>query len=149
MKSRSRVNSMKEKILIVDDESDVATYLATALRANGYSPAVADNVDSGIGMAYKLQPDLICLDIMMPRKSGLTMYTRLKKDPALRDIPVLIISGVGQEGRFDFQSFIEDESIPAPSHYMEKPINIDDYLKVVRRLIGAGRNSKRRASRDA
>ena len=140
---------MKEKILIVDDESDVATYLATVLRTNGYSPAVADSVDTGLEMAHRLRPDLICLDLMMPRKSGLTMYTRLKKDPVLKDTPILIISGAGQEEGFDFRSYIRDESIPVPGHYMEKPIDIDDYLKVVRRLVSTGRSSERRTSRNA
>lgn len=140
---------MSEKILIVEDEQDVATYLATVLRSNGYSPTVADNVDSGIRIAHKMRPDLICLDIMMPRKSGLTMYTHLMKDPALKNIPVLIISGVGHEGGFDFRAYVQDESIPTPSHFMEKPINIDDYLKTVRRLTASRPSTKRRTSEDA
>jgi CheY-like chemotaxis protein len=149
MKSKIRTGDMREKILIVEDEPDVATYLATVLQTHGYSPTVADNADSGLRIARETQPDLICLDIMMPRKTGLTMYTQLMKDSTLKDTPVLIISGVEHEGGFDFRAYVQDESIPPPSHHMEKPINIHDYLRIVRRLIASNRTSRRRASHGA
>ena len=126
---------MSKKVLIVDDEPDITTYLSMVLKANGYLSAVALDAGAGLETARDVRPDLICLDIMMPRESGISMYTQLKEDPALKNIPVMIISGVAPEGKFDFRSYVPDKSIPPPEHFMEKPINIDEYLKVIERLI--------------
>jgi response regulator RpfG family c-di-GMP phosphodiesterase len=109
---------MSATVLIVDDEPDVARYLTMALRANGYTAVTADSVEHGLEEVHKARPDLICLDIMMPRQSGITMYTQLKNDKTLRSIPVIFISGVGHEDPWDFRSFVPDESIPPPELFL-------------------------------
>lgn len=128
---------MSRKVLIVDDEPDVARYLAMVLRANGFSPVVADSVESGLKIVDELQPDLVCLDIMMPKESGISMYRRLRQGQKTRRIPVIIISGAEQEEKFDFRSYLPEESIPEPDCYMEKPIDVEKYLGAVERLIGS------------
>jgi len=129
---------MPRTVLVVDDEADVATYLATILTANGYDPMMANDVETGLDMVKNHRPSLICLDIMMPRKSGAAMYVDLKGDPETRDIPVIIISGVGQGGRFDFRNWVPDESVNPPDAFMEKPVEIDAFLKTVGVLTGEG-----------
>jgi len=133
---------MAKKILIVDDEPDITTYLAAILETQGYSPVMATDVDTGWNLVRKLKIELICLDIMMPRESGISMYVRLRQDSVLKDIPVVIVSGVGEKGNFDFRSYVPDTSIPAPDHFFEKPVNVEEYLRVVGRLVSGKGKTK-------
>ena len=134
---------MAKKILIVDDESDITTYLTMVLKANGFVPTVARDAQVALGMTHEIQPDLISLDIMMPKESGIAMYKRLKNDPKTEGIPVIIVSGVGQEGEFDFRSYVPDESIPEPECFMEKPIDVDEYIRTIRQLTSSDRPPRR------
>ena len=126
---------MGKNILIVDDEPDITAYLSAVLQAHGYSPLVAADAEAGLKVASEVQPDLICLDIMMPRESGISMYKRLKRDPDLKSIPVMIISGVALEGKFDFRLYVPDQSVPPPDRFMEKPIDVGKYIEVIEQLI--------------
>ena len=137
---------MGYKVLIVDDEPDVAAYLAAALRANGHTPAVAHSAESGLEQLHRSRPDLICLDIMMPRESGMSMYVRLKKSDAFKKIPVVIVSGVGQDGRLDFRKYVDDESVPPPERYLDKPIKVDEFIATVEQL-AAGEATERKAGK--
>ncbi len=134
---------MSKDILIVEDEPDVATYLAAILKTNGYHPVVVSDAKHGFQSAKKICPVLICLDIMMPQESGISMYSKLKQEPATREIPVLVISGVIQTDDFDFRSYIPDESIPLPDCFMEKPINVAKFLKTIDTLTSSPRKKKR------
>ncbi len=126
---------MSKKILIVDDEADITIYLETVLKVNGFTPVVANDVHAAQKIIDKSPPDLISLDIMMPKESGLTLYQNLKNNPKTKKIPVIIVSGLGQEGKFDFYSFINDESMAEPEGFMEKPIDVDAYIKNINMLI--------------
>lgn len=136
---------MTGRVLIVDDEHDVTTYLATALRAHGFDALVANSVEDGLRRVAATPPDLVILDIMMPRESGLSMYVRVKGDRTTRHIPFVILSGVAQKGQFDFRSYIADESIPPPEHYLEKPVSVDELIDVLTHMnINAGRPGPKR-----
>lgn len=132
---------MSKKVLIVDDEPDIAAYLAAILNTNGFTATVADSVQSGLEAVDRITPDLICLDIMMPKESGISMYRRLRETDATRHIPVVIISGAEQQGKFNFRSYLPEESIPEPDCYLEKPIDVKNFVEIVERLIGSGLSS--------
>jgi len=129
----------KGKILIVDDEPDVVTYLKAVLENHGFTTCSAESVEQGLKLLEDMTPDLVCLDIMMPRQLGLTLYAQMKKDERLKDIPVLILSGVVQEAEFDFRNFIPDKSVPRPQDYIEKPIEREKFLEIVERIISQSR----------
>ncbi len=135
---------MSTRVLIVDDEPDVATYLATILRANGYDPSVVHDVDSAIAKVSEMAPAVICLDIMMPKKSGISLYAYLKQDATLTGVPVVIISGVAFEKEFDFRSYMPDESVPPPDRFLEKPIDPDEFVKTISGLITSDRKREKR-----
>jgi len=80
---------------------------------------------------------------MMPKESGIMMYIQLKKDQETVDIPVIIVSGVAQEGGFDFRSYVPDESVAEPECFMEKPIDVDEYVKTIKQLTSSKRSTKR------
>ena len=84
-------------------------------------------------------PDLICIDIMMPRRSGLSLYHQVKTDPHFRDIPVIVISAFSRLEDFTGQKFrrlFPDESVPEPSFFIEKPVNVEHFLNTVELVLG-------------
>lgn len=125
-----------KKILIIDDEPDVATYLSAVLEANGYKSYATSNIKTAMEKVKEIHPDLICLDIVMPEETGISFYTRLRQDMELKTIPVIIISGIVELEKFDFRSYTKDDSIPVPECYMEKPIDVEKYIKKVKQLAG-------------
>jgi CheY-like chemotaxis protein len=129
---------VKGRVLIVDDEPDVGIYLATALRANGFTASVATSAEAAMGEVAQSRPDLICLDVMMPRESGLSMFSELRTDPATADIPVIVISGAISEGQFDISEYVEDEAVRPPERFLEKPVAVDAFIDTVGELLAAG-----------
>jgi DNA-binding response OmpR family regulator len=122
-------------ILIVEDEADVKDYLETVLVTNGYGVRSSATVEEADQEVAENPPDLILLDIMMPRETGMSFYIRLRKNKKHADIPVMIISGAVQEKEFNFRSYVPDKSIPPPDKYMEKPIIVDKFLENVNKLV--------------
>ena len=125
---------MSKRILIVEDEEDIALYLETIVRVNGLIPVVVYDVHSAQKIIDDSPPDLISLDIMMPKESGITLYQKLKDNPVTKNIPVIIVSGIAQNGKFDFYSFVNDKSIAEPEYFMEKPVDVDTYIKNIIKL---------------
>ena len=85
---------MKKKILVIDDDIEVRDYLFSLFTDNGYSVQVAEDGQKGIETAREMVPDLITLDIEMPGEYGPRFYHLLSKEPALKDVPVIVISGL-------------------------------------------------------
>lgn len=127
---------MSKTVLIVEDEADVQVYLRTVLEANGYQALVASDAESGLELARSGHPDMISLDVMMPRQSGLSLYLKLCQDAQLARIPVVLVTGLVQQGGFSFRDHIADPSIPEPAEVMEKPVTAEQYLELVDRLTG-------------
>ncbi len=127
-----------KKILIIDDEPNIVFYLKTLLEDHNYSPLIAREADEGWKVAQEESPDLICLDIMMPKKSGITLYKELKMDKELKRIPVIIISGVENAYSFrepKFRRLVPDKKIPEPSAFFEKPIDVPAFLEFLTKII--------------
>jgi len=127
---------MKKKILIIDDEPDVVTYLSAVLEANGFDSYATGDIKTAMEKVADIHPDLICLDIVMPGETGISFYTRLREDNAFKNTPVIIISGIVESEKFNFRSYSKDDSIPPPECYIEKPINVEVYIKKVKELVG-------------
>ena len=123
-----------KKILIVDDEPDVVAYLTAVLESNGYKSYPAINIKVAAQLVKEIHPDLICLDIVMPNETGISFYIKLQQDKKLKNIPVIIISGIIESEKFNFRSYVKDTSIPPPKCYMEKPVNIKSFIQNIERL---------------
>src|SRR4051812_22677329 len=87
----------RERVLIIEDERDLADSLVYNLQREGYDAIVAHDGQEGFRKALDLLPDLILLDIMLPGLSGTEILTRLRKGERTRDIPVIIISARAEE----------------------------------------------------
>jgi two-component system phosphate regulon response regulator PhoB len=122
----------KKKILVVEDEQDVSTYLATLLQDDGYDTIAAEDGVQGLDMAKSEKPDLITLDLAMPDKSGVRTFRQYKEDEDLKGIPVIIITGVGESMKSFFKKL---SGFPEPEGFMSKPIDKDKLLKMVSDLL--------------
>ena len=125
---------MTKKILIIDDEPDILMYLKVLLENCGYSVVTASNGQEGFELAQTEMPDLVCLDIMMPRKTGVALYQEIKMDPKLKKLPCIIISAYESAYSFKGQAFrrlVQDRTIPEPLKFFEKPIDVNVFLEFI------------------
>lgn len=130
-------NGMK-KVVLVDDEEDIAMYLQTALEDGGYVALMATNVPDGLELIRKERPDLVCIDILMPKESGFSLYQKLKTDPELASIPVLITSGLSLSKELkdvDYLTLPDGTHLPEPNGVAEKPITAPQFLAKVRGVL--------------
>ena len=128
----------RKRILVIDDESSIVAYLTTVLEDNGYETCSATDADAALAVARERLPDLITLDIMMPRRSGVALYQELKLDSELRQIPVVFLSAFsrsGSVGPASFRKMVPDERVPVPEVYLEKPVAVPELLETVASLI--------------
>jgi CheY-like chemotaxis protein len=124
---------MGAKVLVVDDEPDVVRYFTAVLEENGYATASAADGIEALTKVRQDRPDLVMLDITMPNQSGVRVYRELKEDAALKEIPVVIVTGISHS----FKQFISTRShVPAPEGYLEKPVSPETILREVKRLLG-------------
>lgn len=131
MAQRGEKSKADRKILIVDDEPDIVMYLKLLLENSGYQVVSACDGREGLELARTEQPDLICLDIMMPKKTGVALYQEIKTDPELKKLPCIIISAYESAYSFKGQAFrrmVQDRSIPEPLRFFEKPIDVPAFL---------------------
>ena len=128
----------KKKILIIDDEPDVASYLEMVLRDGGYATVIASDSNEGMALARREKPDLVTLDISMPRASGTRFYKEIKTDAELASVPVVIVTAVTGYGGdpYGYEKFISNRRlVPPPEGFLPKPIDRDEFLKTVGELL--------------
>lgn len=128
----------KKKILIVDDELDMRTFLSTLLETTDYKPVEAADGLEGLRKAKEIKPDLIVLDVMMPKEAGIQMYRDLRADGELKGIPVIMLSGIAKKIFFHSQNVLDvyrGQSVPEPEAYIEKPPEAEELLEFIRRLL--------------
>ena len=127
---------MKRKILIIDDEPDLLTYLKTFLEDQGYEVSCAGDVQSALQMVPREKPDLVCLDIMMPIQSGISFYEHLRQNGLSKGIPVIIISGLNEEALKQWVQKLEAEGkIREPYRFLNKPVDLERLLAMIREAL--------------
>jgi len=138
---------MSKKILIVDDELDMITFISEILEDHGYTSISAKDGVEGLEALRRENPDLVLLDLMMPKKSGITMFQELRKDPNLSHIPVVIVTGISDVTGVDFSNhmfkqplrdekkFVDTTGLTKytiPDGYIEKPFDPEGLIKAVK-----------------
>lgn len=125
------------KILVVDDEPDILTFLSVVLEDNGATVIQAIDGDQALDLARKEKPDLITLDISMPGRDGGQVFEALRKEPALSAIPVCIITG-----KPELRRLIYDRPVLPPEGYLDKPVSEEVLLNNVRRILELAHHEK-------
>ena len=129
---------MAKKILIVDDEPDIVSYLEMLLQDQGYETSTARNGNEALEAVKADRPDLVTLDITMPEASGTRFYKELRTDPELATIPVFIVTAVTGLGgdKYAYENFISHRKIvPAPEAFFPKPIEREAFIEAVNGLL--------------
>jgi len=129
---------MSQKIMIIDDEPDIRLYLAAAAEDNGYEPIIVDAEAPVMEMIARHKPDLVILDIMMPMRSGISIYREIRKSPELKYIPIILISGMTGASDFmnnGFEKLIGDASLATPEAFIEKPVDIDFLFIQIKKIL--------------
>ena len=127
---------MQEKILLVDDDPDILDALAMILEAEGYQVVTARDGIEGLANLKAEKPDLLILDLLMPKMDGFAVCKELQ-DPRwskFKDIPILILTSVREEAsrrRYELETGLELDV----DDYVEKPISPDVLLERVGKLI--------------
>jgi CheY-like chemotaxis protein len=121
-------------ILVVDDEEDVRKFLSMALEEAGFNVVTANDGDQALEAVKKQKPDLISLDLVMPRKSGVKFYRDLVKSKEYSDIPIIIVTGHARDdlGRSD----LKELTMSGPGVYLEKPVKPDNYIAAIKQILG-------------
>ena len=117
------------RVLLVDDELPIIKVVGKRLEIEGFAVSVAMDGAEGVQKARAERPDLILLDLMMPKMNGYEACTALKQDPATRHIPIIILSAKTQE---------EDERQAlacGANAYFKKPFNAPALMEGIRKLL--------------
>lgn len=107
----------KQKIVIVDDEAEMTQLLKIELETEGYEVAVANEGQSGLSLIREVKPDLVLLDVMMPKLDGYGVLKALKEDAATKEIAIIMLTAKGLSD--DIQKGLDrgvDDYIPKPFH---------------------------------
>ena len=136
-------------VLVVDDELSFRFFLKALFETEGHEVMVGRNAKDGIAHLKKRKPDLITLDVMMPEHGGLEMYRALNAESDWKDIPVIMLSGVGANtyAHALAMSGATGDSLPEPYAYVEKPPKPERLLELARSILGrsdgtSGRNER-------
>jgi DNA-binding response OmpR family regulator len=115
-------------------------FISTVLKTSGYTAFAARDGKEGIRKAEENAPDLIILDVMMPDEGGVLMYRRLKSDAKMKQIPVVMLSGV-ESATFSHTLKLLNlglrMSLPEPEAYLEKPPKPEELLKIIKEILKA------------
>ena len=129
---------MAKKVLVVDDDTDVRLFSVTVLEENGYEPLEAANGEEGLKVIKKEKPELIILDVLMPRQSGIRLYRELKTDKSFKDIPIIILSGIAQKTFLRSQKALTEfggKEVPEPKVYLEKPVEPEVLADEIKKIL--------------
>ena len=125
------------KILIVDDNKDYLFVMETFLKRNGFDTVTAEDGQNGLDSIELEKPDLIILDIMMEGLfSGFELAKKLRTDPALKAIPVLGASGIGEELGVTFEKHHLLRKYFSQDDFFEKPVDKERLLAKIREKLG-------------
>jgi CheY-like chemotaxis protein len=124
------------KILIIDDDPDITETMKLVLENKQFKVSTAANGTEGLEQIEKERPDLIILDVMMNSlNEGFVLSRELKKNPKYKEIPILMVTAVGQKVGIDFETSAGDEEWLPVQGFLSKPVKPDTLLKKVKTLL--------------
>ncbi|HEX5031140.1 MAG TPA: response regulator [Candidatus Eisenbacteria bacterium] len=121
--------SPKGRVLVVDDEPDLVRVLEFGLKASGYTVEVASDGQEGLKKAREIKPDVILLDLMLPKLDGYKVCRLLKFDDRFKHIPIIILSARTQEG---------DQTLAlemGANRFVTKPYDFSEILGYIETLL--------------
>jgi CheY-like chemotaxis protein len=125
-------------VLVVDDEPDVVVYLSSVLEDAGMNVLTAYDGDEALEILKENHVDLISLDLVMPRRSGIRLWTEIRKTKEWSRTPVIFVTGHAKDPgvKQDIAKAMEDSTMVGPSMYLEKPVTPKSYLNHICKVLG-------------
>ncbi len=123
---------MSKKVLIVDDDPVVRILVGECLTAKGYEVSCADGASECFQSLATSQPDVIVLDFYMPDMSGMEVLMKMRENPSLAKLPILMLSADSGS-----EQILKDNNIK-PDAFLQKPVGLDQIVKAVVDISGAG-----------
>jgi DNA-binding response OmpR family regulator len=127
---RNAGGEMTKKILIADDEPNIVVSLEFLMRQKGYAVKVVDNGEDALAAVGEFAPDLVLLDVMMPRLSGYDLCQRVRENPAWAGIRIVMLSAKGRD-----IEVTKGMAVGADA-YVTKPFSTKELLAKVQELLG-------------
>ena len=125
-----------KKILIIDDDIDLVEAMRLTLESTGFEVIDAQDGEKGLERISSDLPDLIILDVMMgTQDEGFHVAYQIRKNPDISDIPIIMLTAVGQETGFSFDKDKDEEFLPV-NEFLEKPIDPDSLIELVKKNLG-------------
>ena len=125
-----------KRVLVVDDEKDFVSFLETILEEQGLDVISANDGEAGLKKAKSEFPDLVLLDVQMPKMDGFDVFRILREDEKTKDIPIIMLTGIEEKigigfSKSDMKEFFHEE----PQEYLEKPIEPEKLISTVKRVL--------------
>jgi DNA-binding response OmpR family regulator len=123
---------MSKKILIADDEQNIVISLEFLMKREGFEVSIANDGEEAVSMIRAQRPDLVLLDVMMPKKSGFEVCQEIKADPALQAVRILMLTAKGRD-----TEVTKGLALGADA-YMTKPFSTKELVERVRSMLAPG-----------
>jgi len=117
--------------VVIDDEKDVTTYLTAILEEHGWSVRAANDAEEGERLIRESPPSLILLDLVMPGRTGIQLFARLRGDGSTKSIPLIMVTGIKEQLNVDWRDTVTRLKARVPDGYIEKPIEPERLMKLV------------------
>jgi CheY-like chemotaxis protein len=148
---------MGKKVIVIDDDKNAVKFMSVLLKENGYEPIAAYDGAEGMKKIQEGNVDLIVLDVMMPKKTGFSLFKQLKRSDKYKNIPILMLTAVAasladldskkedtHESPYDSLretlrktiNEMREEGEVKPEMFVDKPVDPDAFVERVRKLIG-------------
>ena len=137
MVTSDALSSWRPTILIAEDSADSREMMQVLLETRGYQVVAAHDGMHAVEVASHSRPDLVLLDLELPKLDGLSVTRELRLHPGLKDVPIIILSG------HDPNRFRQEAIEAGCDDYLLKPINFDRLHELLDRMIDGGRQSRR------
>ena len=129
---------MANKVLVVDDEPDAVAFVKEVLESEGYEVISAPNGVKGLSTMRSQRPDLVILDVQMPEMDGFEVFEEMRKDDALKAIPVVMLTGIREKVGMGFSADgMKDYMGERPQDYVEKPIDPEKLKETIEKILPA------------
>ena len=125
----------KRTAVVIDDEVDLTTYISTILEEHDFEVRTANDAASGESLILESPPDIILIDLMMPGRSGVQLFARLRGNDLTRRIPLVMVTGIKEQMGIDWGDIVGQMKVRKPDGFIEKPVEPDKLMGVVDRVL--------------
>jgi DNA-binding response OmpR family regulator len=128
------MQNTKKIVLVTEDEAPMLRILIDALSECGFETMQARDGQAGLQLALQKHPDLVLIDILMPKMDGLTMMRKLRKDSWGKKVPIIILTNVSSDTDPVIQAIVENQ----PSYYFVKSdVKLDDIVEKIKKVLSS------------